>query len=147
MLSKASRDNHLETPDRLSGTGKTTVTAASAHLASRYLPIVLVDADVDAANLYWSPVPRSPLCPSGRRPFGFPTPCASSPLWPWLQDGLSPGWIGSASSIGSSPLSLLSRSGLGCHRSPCSAPASVRQLPLAPVSLSLILAQSRTEAT
>jgi MinD superfamily P-loop ATPase len=33
------------------GTGKTTVAAALAHLASRELPIVLVDADVDAANL------------------------------------------------------------------------------------------------
>jgi MinD superfamily P-loop ATPase len=33
------------------GTGKTTVTAALAHLASRELPIVLADADVDAANL------------------------------------------------------------------------------------------------
>jgi MinD superfamily P-loop ATPase len=33
------------------GTGKTTVTAALAYLASRELPIVLVDADVDAANL------------------------------------------------------------------------------------------------
>lgn len=33
------------------GTGKTSVAAALAHLASRELPIVLVDADVDAANL------------------------------------------------------------------------------------------------
>jgi MinD superfamily P-loop ATPase len=33
------------------GTGKTTVTAALAHLASQELPTVLVDADVDAANL------------------------------------------------------------------------------------------------
>ena len=33
------------------GTGKTTVTAALAHLASRELRTVLVDADVDAANL------------------------------------------------------------------------------------------------
>jgi len=33
------------------GTGKTTVTAALAHLASREFPIVLADADVDAANL------------------------------------------------------------------------------------------------
>ncbi|MDY7039794.1 MAG: ATP-binding protein [Chloroflexota bacterium] len=33
------------------GTGKTTVTAALAHLASQELPIVLADADVDAANL------------------------------------------------------------------------------------------------
>lgn len=33
------------------GTGKTTVTAALAHLASQELPIVMVDADVDAANL------------------------------------------------------------------------------------------------
>jgi MinD superfamily P-loop ATPase len=33
------------------GTGKTTVAAALAHLASRELPIVLADADVDAANL------------------------------------------------------------------------------------------------
>ena len=32
------------------GTGKTTVTAALAHLASRELSIVLADADVDAAN-------------------------------------------------------------------------------------------------
>ncbi|MBM4464155.1 MAG: 4Fe-4S dicluster domain-containing protein [Chloroflexi bacterium] len=33
------------------GTGKTTVAAALAHLASREMPIVLADADVDAANL------------------------------------------------------------------------------------------------
>jgi MinD superfamily P-loop ATPase len=33
------------------GTGKTTVAAALAHLASRELSIVLADADVDAANL------------------------------------------------------------------------------------------------
>ena len=33
------------------GTGKTTVVAALAHLASREYPIVLADADVDAANL------------------------------------------------------------------------------------------------
>ncbi len=33
------------------GTGKTTVAAALAHLASQEAPIVLVDADVDAANL------------------------------------------------------------------------------------------------
>jgi MinD superfamily P-loop ATPase len=33
------------------GTGKTTVAAALAHLASRERSIVLVDADVDAANL------------------------------------------------------------------------------------------------
>lgn len=33
------------------GTGKTTVTAALAHLASQEMPIVLADADVDAANL------------------------------------------------------------------------------------------------
>jgi MinD superfamily P-loop ATPase len=33
------------------GTGKTTVTAALAHLASRECSIVLADADVDAANL------------------------------------------------------------------------------------------------
>jgi MinD superfamily P-loop ATPase len=33
------------------GTGKTSVAAALAHLASRDLPVVLADADVDAANL------------------------------------------------------------------------------------------------
>ena len=33
------------------GTGKTTVAAALAHLASAEMPIVLADADVDAANL------------------------------------------------------------------------------------------------
>jgi MinD superfamily P-loop ATPase len=33
------------------GTGKTTVAAALAHLASQELPVVLADADVDAANL------------------------------------------------------------------------------------------------
>mgnify|MGYP001397333768 FL=1 len=33
------------------GTGKTTVTAALAHLGSKELPMVLADADVDAANL------------------------------------------------------------------------------------------------
>jgi len=33
------------------GTGKTTVTAALAHLASREASLVLADADVDAANL------------------------------------------------------------------------------------------------
>ncbi len=33
------------------GTGKTTVAAALAHLASREIAIVLADADVDAANL------------------------------------------------------------------------------------------------
>ena len=33
------------------GTGKTTIAAALAHLASQELPIVLADADVDAANL------------------------------------------------------------------------------------------------
>ena len=33
------------------GTGKTTVAAALAHLASQDMPIVLADADVDAANL------------------------------------------------------------------------------------------------
>ena len=33
------------------GTGKTSVAAALAHLASQAMPIVLADADVDAANL------------------------------------------------------------------------------------------------
>jgi len=33
------------------GTGKTTVTAALAHLGSQEVPMVLADADVDAANL------------------------------------------------------------------------------------------------
>jgi MinD superfamily P-loop ATPase len=33
------------------GTGKTSVAAALAHLASEELPVVLADADVDAANL------------------------------------------------------------------------------------------------
>jgi MinD superfamily P-loop ATPase len=33
------------------GTGKTSVAAALAHLASKEMPIVLADADVDAANL------------------------------------------------------------------------------------------------
>jgi MinD superfamily P-loop ATPase len=33
------------------GTGKTSVAAALAHLASEQLPLVLADADVDAANL------------------------------------------------------------------------------------------------
>lgn len=33
------------------GTGKTTITAALAHLASQEMTVVLVDADVDAANL------------------------------------------------------------------------------------------------
>jgi len=33
------------------GTGKTSVAAALAHLASQELPLVLADADVDAANL------------------------------------------------------------------------------------------------
>ena len=33
------------------GTGKTSLTAAFAHLASQELPVVLADADVDAANL------------------------------------------------------------------------------------------------
>ncbi len=33
------------------GTGKTTVAAALAHLSSREMPVVLADADVDAANL------------------------------------------------------------------------------------------------
>ena len=33
------------------GTGKTTVAAALAHLASKETPVVLADADVDAANL------------------------------------------------------------------------------------------------
>jgi MinD superfamily P-loop ATPase len=33
------------------GTGKTTVAAALAHLASAEMPLVLADADVDAANL------------------------------------------------------------------------------------------------
>lgn len=33
------------------GTGKTSVAAALAHLASEEMPIVLADADVDAANL------------------------------------------------------------------------------------------------
>jgi len=33
------------------GTGKTTVAAALAHLAANELPVVLADADVDAANL------------------------------------------------------------------------------------------------
>ena len=33
------------------GTGKTTVVAALAHLASEEMPLVLADADVDAANL------------------------------------------------------------------------------------------------
>jgi MinD superfamily P-loop ATPase len=33
------------------GTGKTTVTAALAHLASQEIPVALADADVDAANL------------------------------------------------------------------------------------------------
>ena len=33
------------------GTGKTTVAAALAHLASQEMPVVLADADVDASNL------------------------------------------------------------------------------------------------
>jgi len=33
------------------GTGKTTVAAALAHLASQEIPVILADADVDAANL------------------------------------------------------------------------------------------------
>jgi MinD superfamily P-loop ATPase len=33
------------------GTGKTTVAAALAHLSSQEMPVVLADADVDAANL------------------------------------------------------------------------------------------------
>lgn len=33
------------------GTGKTTVTAALAHLAAQEAPVVMADADVDAANL------------------------------------------------------------------------------------------------
>jgi MinD superfamily P-loop ATPase len=33
------------------GTGKTSVTAALAHLASQAMPVVLADADVDASNL------------------------------------------------------------------------------------------------
>jgi len=33
------------------GTGKTTIAAALAHLASQEMPVVLADADVDAANL------------------------------------------------------------------------------------------------
>jgi MinD superfamily P-loop ATPase len=33
------------------GTGKTTVAAALAHLASQEMPVILADADVDAANL------------------------------------------------------------------------------------------------
>jgi len=33
------------------GTGKTTVAAALAHLASQEAPIVMADADVDAVNL------------------------------------------------------------------------------------------------
>ena len=33
------------------GTGKTTIAAALAHLASQEMPIVMADADVDAANL------------------------------------------------------------------------------------------------
>lgn len=33
------------------GTGKTSVAAALAHLASQEIPLILVDADVDAANL------------------------------------------------------------------------------------------------
>lgn len=40
------------------GTGKTTVTAALAHLASKDLSAVLVDADVDAANLELVLAPR-----------------------------------------------------------------------------------------
>ena len=33
------------------GTGKTTVAAALAHLASQEMPVIMADADVDAANL------------------------------------------------------------------------------------------------
>ena len=33
------------------GTGKTTIAAALAHMASQEMPVVLADADVDAANL------------------------------------------------------------------------------------------------
>jgi MinD superfamily P-loop ATPase len=33
------------------GTGKTTIAAALAHLAAEEMPIVMADADVDAANL------------------------------------------------------------------------------------------------
>jgi len=40
------------------GTGKTTVAAALAHLASRSQPIILADADVDAANLELVLAPR-----------------------------------------------------------------------------------------
>jgi len=41
------------------GTGKTTVTAALAHLASQEMSVVLADADVDAANLELVLDPRS----------------------------------------------------------------------------------------
>ncbi len=40
------------------GTGKTTVAAALAHLASHSQPIILADADVDAANLELLLAPR-----------------------------------------------------------------------------------------
>ncbi len=47
------------------GTGKTTVAAALAHLASQEMPIVLADADVDAANL------ELVLDPTKREEHGF----------------------------------------------------------------------------
>ena len=40
------------------GTGKTTVAAALAHLAAQEGPIVMADADVDAANLELVLAPR-----------------------------------------------------------------------------------------
>jgi MinD superfamily P-loop ATPase len=42
---------HLVILSGKGGTGKTSVAAALAHLASQELPIVLADADVDASNL------------------------------------------------------------------------------------------------
>jgi MinD superfamily P-loop ATPase len=42
---------HLVILSGKGGTGKTTVAAALAHLASQELPVVLADADVDASNL------------------------------------------------------------------------------------------------
>ena len=41
------------------GTGKTTIAAALAHLASREASIVLADLDVDAANLELVLAPRA----------------------------------------------------------------------------------------
>jgi MinD superfamily P-loop ATPase len=69
------------------GTGKTSVAAALAHLASLEMPVVLADADVDAANLelVLAPAKLEKHVFMGGRPGGSHRSRLVPALWPLLR--------------------------------------------------------------